>query len=232
MADGLPRLTGQLNRCVFDVVLLNGRGVIEEVLAAGLAELSQVDGMRVDGVFCRLYRGESRGATWVAWSANLQSSRGITNSFRAELAQRVRAFVAPKSAPAEATPSGERVARVIADRYLPAGARVAGKCELLALLTAWLSDSSATTIGDVGAFGGRPGLLITVGGHVVALNADTTRQAVQAYVLKNSSHPTQPWRVTRNRRGRINKVLPGPDCEPLPGWFAYLREPLTEEGYI
>ena len=232
LADGVPRLRSQLNRCAFDVVLLNGRGVIEEVLAAGLAELSSLDVLRVDGVSSRLYRGESRGATWVAWSTNLQSSWGITKRFRAELAHRVRAIVVPKSVPAEATAHGEGVAGVIADRYLPAGVRVAGKCELLALLTAWLSDSSAATIGDVGTFGGRPGLLITVGDHEVALNADTTRRSVQSYVLKNTSHPTRPWRVIRNRRGRINKVLPGPGPEPLPGWFAYLREPLTEEGYI
>ncbi len=71
-----------------------------------------------------------------------------------------------------------------------------------------------------------------MGGHEVALNADTTRQAVQAYVLRNSSNPGQPWRVIRNQRGRINNVLPGVNAEPLSGWFAYLREPLPDEGYI
>ena len=232
LAAGLPLLRRQLDRCAFEVVLLNGRRVIDEVLAAGLVELRHVEWLRVDGVSARVCRGASRGATWVAWSANLQSSRGITNSFRVELARRVRGLVAPMSLAVESTAPGDRVAQVVADRYLPAGFRVAGKRELLELLRSWLSGSSAATIGDVGNFGGRPGLLITVGGHEVALNADTTRQAVQAYVLKNSSDPDQPWLVIRNRRGRINKVLPGSDPEPVPGWFAYLREPLPEEGYI
>ena len=232
LADGLPLLRRELDRSAFDVILLNGRGVIEQVLAAGLAELCDVGGLRVGDVSSRLYRASARGATWVAWSANLQSSRGITNRFRAELAKRVRGLVAAESVPAEATAPGGGVAHLFADGYLPAGVRVAGKCELLQLLRAWLSDSSAATICDVGAFGGRPGLIITVDSQEVALNADTTRQAVQAYVLKNSSEPNRPWRVIRNRRGRINKVLPGPDPEPSPGWFAYLREPLPEEGYV
>jgi|HubBroStandDraft_6_1064221.scaffolds.fasta_scaffold21813_3 hypothetical protein len=232
LAAGVPLLGRQLDRYAFDVVLLNGRGVIEEILAAGLAELSAVGELRVGGVSSRLYRGASRGATWVAWSSNLQSSRGITNTFRTELAQSVRGILATESISAEATAPADGSAQLVTEGYLPVGARVTGKRELFELLRGWLSESSAATIGDVGTFGGRPGLVIKVGRHEVALNADTTRQAVQAYVLKNSSHPNQPWRVIRNRRGRINKVLPGPDREPLPGWFAYLREPLPEEGYI
>lgn len=233
VADGLPLLRRQLDRYPFEVVLLNGRGVIDAVLAAGLAELRTVDGLEVDGVSCRLYRGTSRGASWIAWSANLQSSRGITNRFRTELARRIRELVAPDSVHAESeAPRDGVVAQPVADGFLPAGLRVRGKSELLELLSKWLSKSSAATIGDVGSFGGRPGLLIAVGGQEVALNADTTRQAVQTYVLKNCSQPNRPWRVICNRRGRINKVLPGPEAEPLPGWFAYLREPLPEEGYI
>ena len=38
--------------------------------------------------------------------------------------------------------------------------------------------------------------------------------------------------VVANRRGRINRVLPGPDPEPLPGWYAYLTRPLLVEGMI
>jgi hypothetical protein len=232
LADGLPLLRRQLDRYSFDVVLLNGRGVIEEVLEAGLAELSAIGRLEVGAISSRLYAGSARGATWIAWSANLQSSRGITNAFRHELARCVQGLVATKSVPAEGTAHDDGTAPRATDGYLPAGARVIGKRELLELLRRWLTESSAATIGDVGTFGGRPGLLIKVGGHEVALNADTTRSAVQSYMLKNSSHPGQLWRVIRNRRGRINKVLPWPGPEPLPGWFAYLREPLRNEGYI
>jgi hypothetical protein len=232
LADGLPRLKDEMDQNAFDAVMVNGRGVIEEVLAAGLADFSVVDHLVVDRVSCRLYQGVSRGARWVAWSTNIQSSHGVTNRFRAELAERVRALLKDGSAPASTTVPAGRVARPVTDGYLPAGLRVGGKRELLVLLRDWLSASSAATIGDVGTFGGRPGLLITVGRHEVALNADTTRAAVQEYVLKNSSRPNQPWLVVRNRRGRINKVLPGPAPPPSPGWFAYLRDPLPEEGYI
>ena len=38
--------------------------------------------------------------------------------------------------------------------------------------------------------------------------------------------PDRPWRVIVNRRGKANKVLPGPDPEPVPGWYAYVSRPL------
>lgn len=93
-----------------------------------------------------------------------------------------------------------------------------------------MAESQAPTLGDVGRFGGRAWLLIDLGGQGVVLNADTT--AVETFVRESTAYPERPWRVIANRRGRLNKVLPGPSPEPLPGWYAYLIRPLSCEGVI
>jgi hypothetical protein len=64
------------------------------------------------------------------------------------------------------------------------------------------------------------------------LNADTKRMAVETFVRVNRPDPDQPWRVIANRRGSVNKVLPYPGSDPLPGWYAYLSPPLPAEGTI
>lgn len=109
---------------------------------------------------------------------------------------------------------------------------MSGKRELAAVLKAWLHQSQAPTIGDVGTFGGRAWLHIEINGHHVVLNADTKRTAVETFVRLNDTEPDQPWRVIANRRGRVNKVLPYPHSDPLPGWYAYLSPPLTNEDTI
>jgi hypothetical protein len=68
--------------------------------------------------------------------------------------------------------------------------------------------------------------------HEVVLNADTTRTTVQEFVRSNAPDPDRPWRVVANRRGHVNKVLPGPGNEPLPGWYAYLTHPITSTGTL
>lgn len=116
--------------------------------------------------------------------------------------------------------------------HLARGLRVTGKTELVNVLRRWLAESGAPTIGDVGAFGGRPCLLIDVGGHTIALNVDTKRAAVETFVRESSPEPERPWRVVINRRGRINKVLPGTGPDVLPGWYAYLTRAWDAEGVI
>jgi hypothetical protein len=100
------------------------------------------------------------------------------------------------------------------------------------VLRRWLAKSREPTLGDVGSFGGRAWLLIDLGDQEVALNADTKRGAVEAFLRNSGADPDRPWRVVANRRGRFNKVLPGPDMETLPGWYAYLKHPLSGESAI
>jgi hypothetical protein len=173
-----------------------------------------------------MYVGGGSGVRWVGWSTNLQSSFGVSAAFKLQLAEWLRAHCAPPEARPE--PSG------LPDdaRYLARGTRVAGKRALVAVFEAWLSQSQAPTIGDVGSFGGRPWLLIDISGHEVALNADTKRAAVEAFVRAAKAEPDRQWCVVTNRRGRVNKVLPHPDRSPLPGWYAYLSRPLAAEGAI
>lgn len=118
------------------------------------------------------------------------------------------------------------------DGHLPQGLRVPGKAALIEVLQAWLGDSHAATIGDIGSFGGKPWIWIDLDGWTVALNADTKRAAVEAVVRDHRYDPNRPWRVVANRRGRINKVTPSPDGQPLPGWYAYLPAPLDGEATI
>lgn len=66
----------------------------------------------------------------------------------------------------------------------------------------------------------------------MVLNADTKRAAVATFVRGATAGPERPWRVMTNRAGRINKVLPYPEPDPLPGWYAYLTDPLAAEGTI
>lgn len=131
-------------------------------------------------------------------------------------------------------PGGTGWVVVLLDRdgHVPRGLRLGAKRELVEVLSGWLRDSGASTIGEVGTFGGRPWLRVDVGGHEVVLNADTKRVAVEVFVRDNLSEPNRPWRVVANRGGRINKVLPGPDPELLPGWYAYLTRPLATPGVI
>jgi hypothetical protein len=118
------------------------------------------------------------------------------------------------------------------DAYLPRE-QLSGKQQLVEALAQWMAASAAETIGDVGSFGGRAWVTVALaGGHIVVLNADTKRSAVESFVRTHRRAPERPWRVVGNRRGRINKVLPGPGREHLPGWYAYLLEPLDEEALI
>jgi hypothetical protein len=116
--------------------------------------------------------------------------------------------------------------------HLPDGLRLGGKQELRDVLRRWLSESNAETIGDVGRFGGRAWLTADINGIEVVLNADTKRAAIESFVDAGASEPDRPWRVVANRRGRINKVLPDPQGSSLPGWYAYLKQPLDEEQEI
>jgi hypothetical protein len=184
-----------------------------------------------NGRRCRLYSATSAGVRWLGWSTNLQSSWGVTTEFK----QRLGAWLAGtiKAAPVRgASPGTAAGADVDEGGHLSRGLRVAGKAALAEVLRTWLDQSQAPTIGDIGAFGGRAWLWIDLGVHRVALNADTKRAAVAAFLRDSATNPQRPWRVIANARGRVNKVLPNPDAAPLPGWYAYLTRPLSRPGRI
>jgi len=88
--DGLPHLRAQLAASPqIRFVLCNGRQVIDQVLAADLAELHEEGVIGNGPVTCRLYAGAGIGGgrtRWLGWSANLQSGRGVSASLKHVLA--------------------------------------------------------------------------------------------------------------------------------------------------
>ena len=75
-------------------------------------------------------------------------------------------------------------------------------------------------------------MVIVLGDREIALNADTKRAAVERFVEQSTADPDRAWRVVRNRRGQINKVLPDLGPAALPGWYAYVDPPLAAETLI
>jgi len=215
LRDGVPHLRAQLATDNVRLVLLHGRQVASQVADSGLAPLAEVERIEVGHVRCRLFTAEADGVRWVGWSTNLQSSWGVSADFRAELARWVKTAVA-RAARATERRRSHGDADLDSLEHLPRGMRILGKRNLVATLADWLARSSAPTIGDVAAFGGRAWLYADVDGHQVALNADTKRAAVETFV--RNSDPARDWSVVVNARGRVNKVLPNPAGGLLPGW--------------
>lgn len=85
--DGAPHLRRQLEHEQVEVVLMNGRTVIEQVRATGLAHLEKVGELSLTNSKCSLYLGSGSGVRWAGWSANLQSSFGVSNGFKQQLSE-------------------------------------------------------------------------------------------------------------------------------------------------
>jgi hypothetical protein len=230
--DGVPHLQRQLSQEHVRLVIMNGRQVIDRIVALGLADLDEVGRLPIGRTACLLFAGTGGGVQWVGWSANLQSSWGVSGEFREQLGTWLTGVcIAPREGPfvTAARPSGPEPD---VEGHLPAGLLIKGKAELVTVLRRWLSRSGASTLGEVGRFGGRPWLLVDVGNQGVVINADTKRSAVETFVRESQRRPGRPWRVVANRNGRINKVIPRPLPDPLPGWYAYIGRPLEAEGTI
>ncbi len=112
--------------------------------------------------------------------------------------------------------------------HIEKGSTLASKTELLCLLETWLSESDASTIGDVGNFGRAPWIFVMLShGRKAILNADTKRAAVAEYVRHAHQRGSEaPWSVVPNtRNGRFNKLIFREDGEVTPGWYCYLDPP-------
>jgi hypothetical protein len=94
MADGVPFLRRQLLTSPIELILLNGRRVLEEFQLALNSRLEvQVDLVTVGRTSTSLYVGAlPSGVRVIGWSMNLQSSYGITNELRMRLTERVVAL--------------------------------------------------------------------------------------------------------------------------------------------
>ena len=93
------------------------------------------------------------------------------------------------------------------------------------MLRDWLVTGELT-IGDA-AFKGRAWIHVDLGTTTVVLNADTKRQAVQAFVDHASvAGINSGWAVIpTGRSGKLTKVTFAPGNKPVPGWYAYTTHP-------
>jgi hypothetical protein len=94
MSDDVPFLRRQLLTSTIELILLNGKRVLEEFQLALNRRLDmQLDLLTVGRTSTTLYVGElPSGVRVVGWSMNLQSSYGITKELRMGLTERVAAL--------------------------------------------------------------------------------------------------------------------------------------------
>ena len=113
------------------------------------------------------------------------------------------------------------------DQYerLEKGTHFASRDELVAALERWFESTDEATIGDADLFKRAPWINADSAAGLFDVNADTTRRAVGRMLAFVRSHPTAPWHVVENQRGRVNKVVFDP-LDSQEGWYAYLRHPL------
>jgi hypothetical protein len=113
---------------------------------------------------------------------------------------------------------------------MPKAERYAGKRDLVAALEVWLDRSLSDTIGDTSRYKGKPWVFVESPVGRIRIHADTTRTGVEALAAARSPR-SYDWLVVANdRTGSINKVLFSK--ERTPGWYAYLLQPLDQEGPI
>jgi hypothetical protein len=236
LAEGSPHLKLLLSRSNVHLVLLNGAAVIRQVKQAGLAHPHEVRQIPVGNTTCRLFVGEGHGINYVGWSTNLQSSFGVSNGFKQQLAQEVRELTADLVATAPG-PTGAAVTtstlKIDSGGFLARGIKVNGKRELADLLLHWYQSTSAKTVGDVGGYGGTAWITVGLGSQEAVLNADTKRASVATYLEHvQRLGPNRPWRVIANNRGTVNKVTFSDEPADAAGWYLYLRKPLNQPGQL
>jgi hypothetical protein len=237
LREGLPHLRNQLKFGKIRLVVLNGREVLDQVAAVGLARLESFGTLRVGSLSCSLYSGEGAGVKFIGWSTNLQSSFGVTLEFRSQLerwlatAETQEGNMAKNSeAPTDNQPPASKssVDKFDANGHIENGTALVGKVELFRFLKNWLEATSAPTIGDIGTFGRSPCIFITLDKDLIAvLNADTKRAAVKLYVEDALARGADAaWSVISNRNGPLNKLVFREDGAATPGWYCYSQQPL------
>ncbi len=231
----------QLGNSNVAVVLLNGASVVRWVQQAGLVGAFDENALtyraRTGDRTIRVYRAVPVGVTFLGWNWPLAGPlaaagrRRLTRWVGWALREWVSATLVTKGTRA---PVGEGPGppSEVVNGYAPVGTTVDGAAELERLLAHWAEASNQATVGDLGAYGGSPVILVRLGsGDEFVLNRDTKRAAVVAFLgaaATAGGADRLPWHVTANSRGTVNRVSYRPDDGPTPGWYAYLRTPSPE----
>jgi hypothetical protein len=104
LEEGRPHLQALLALANLRVVVLNGQSVIDHVTQLGLCPLEEVARVKRDRDTCRLVLGQREEVTYVGWTTNLQSSRGVSRRFLDELTGTVRTLLSQRGAMPEPAP--------------------------------------------------------------------------------------------------------------------------------
>jgi hypothetical protein len=172
---------------------------------------------------------------FIGWSSNLQSSRGVGKDFRSRLSVWLSTLFKGKASVTEDTKISQDGGDFDPKGYIAKGTVVGSKSELHHVFEQWLKNTSAPTIGQIGEYGRRPLISISLGkDRTTVLNADTKRAAVAAYVNDARARGADvPWSILPTRRSRRwNKLTFRPDGEEEPGWYCYLRPDATGRGQV
>lgn len=113
----------------------------------------------------------------------------------------------------------------LVDGFVPAVTEVNGVVEFERVLSHWVNVSDGPTVGFGGHRPGSPVILVKLGADRFALNRDTKRLAVRAFLTtaaRAGGAAELSWRFTFNRDGKLNRVSYRSDNERTPGWYAYL----------
>jgi hypothetical protein len=214
--EDLPLLRWQLDTSEVDIVLVNGASVVKGVQQAGLVDefdsefLDLPQGAR--GAL-KVHRAIAGGRLYLGWNKPVVGA--IPAAQRQQLTDWLHDQITEWTAPTPAVPPPGGTA----PEYIPAGTTVSLD-ELVPLLSGWASSSGASTIGDVGSFGGRALVTVATPSTSFVLNADTKRAAVLNF-LAVAGVGAPNFRVVANQRGKVNRVVFHPDGRPTPGWYAY-----------
>lgn len=100
--EGAEFLEQQLRTESIETVVVNGKGVWDQLRSSGLAEFADVGAIEVNGkVKTTLRIGEGCGARFVGWTLNLQSSHGVRVEDRTALAEWLHCVVGERSVPSD-----------------------------------------------------------------------------------------------------------------------------------
>ena len=94
LREGRTHLAVLLRHTTARLVLMNGMSVIKQVKGVGMAELRAVKKIPRDHTTCTFYVGRRGDIAYIGWSTNLQSSHGVSNESKRQVAEEVKALIA------------------------------------------------------------------------------------------------------------------------------------------
>ncbi len=95
------------------------------------------------------------------------------------------------------------------------------KSEFHSRLRRWFRDTNDAVIGDPDAHALTAWVWVRDGHRLARLNADTTRDAVAAYLELVRTLPEIDWSIVPSARGHPTKIAFGPDRIVLPAFHLY-----------